>query len=43
MTESEWLSELWPIFSRLVGFDLVELTSEPEEALFGKRHQDFVP
>ena len=30
MTESEWLSELWPIFSRLVGFDLVELTSEPE-------------
>ena len=43
MTESEWLSELWPTFSRLVGFDLVELTSEPEEALFGKRHQDFVP
>ena len=28
-----------PIFSRLVGFDLVNLL-EPEEALFGKRHQD---
>ena len=28
------VSELWPTFSRLVGFDLVEPTSEPEEALF---------
>ena len=43
MTEAEWLSELWPTFSRLVGFDLVEPVSETDEVLFGKRHQDFVP
>ena len=43
MTEADWLGELWPTFSRLVGFDLVEPTSEPEESLFGRRHQDFVP
>ncbi len=43
MTESEWLIELWPTFSRLVGFDLIELTSESENTPFGKRHRDFVP
>ncbi len=43
MTEAEWLNELWPTFSRIIGFDINDPISEEEGSLFGTRHEDFTP
>ena len=43
MTEAEWLNELWPTFSNILGFDLGGGLVDSEEPLFGKRHADFTP
>ena len=43
MTEAEWLDELWPAFSNILGFDLGGSPLDMEEPLFGKRHADFTP
>ena len=43
MTEAEWLNELWPTFSNILGFDLGGGPVDLEEPLFGKRHADFTP
>ena len=43
ITEAEWLNELWPTFSNILGFDLGGGLINLEEPLFGKRHADFTP
>ena len=43
MTEAEWLNELWPTFSNILGFDLAGSPNRFGRALFGKRHSDFTP
>lgn len=43
LTEAEWLNELWPTFSNILGFHLEGAPIDLEEPLFGKRHSDFTP